>query len=268
MLKLGSVALGKGPVIALTVTDRETSREIVQAKRHGARLLEIRIDGFRSLDAVSVAKKVRGYRRFKLPLIATVRSAKEGGRRELPDSKRFELFKKILPDVHAVDLELASVRLRKVLVPKARRLGKRVILSYHNFKSVPSDRKLLSLVQKAKRGGADIVKLAVTPKRSPEVVRFLLFAKRERDQRLIAIAMGEKGKVSRILAPWFGSLLTYSFVGRPLAPGQIPIERYRFRRGHVSTAFPKFISGFPLTPSFSPRRGRGEGEGVKTGDEV
>ena len=215
----------KAPTIALTLTDLETPGEVHRAKRLGVGALEFRIDRFKNLHEDWVLSKIRSFRRLGLPLIATIRSRKEGGGRSLPDSKRLEIFKKILPLVNVIDLELSSTRLRKALLPLARRRKKRVILSYHNFRSTPSDAALGRLIQKGKKGKADLVKIAVTPKRKEELARFLLFTHRNRDQHLIAVAMGRHGTPSRVLAPLFGSLLTFSFLDRPQAPGQIPLRR-------------------------------------------
>ena len=173
-----------------------------------------------------------------MPLIATIRSRREGGGRSIPDSERLELFKNILPLVDAIDLELNSNRLRKVLAPLARRRSKRVILSYHNFRSTPPDSTLLKLVEKVRRGGADLIKIALTPKGKRDVARLLLFTYRNRDKNLITIAMGRRGVPSRILAPLFGSLLTYSFVGRSQAPGQLSIDELS---KEIQAYFPRLV---------------------------
>lgn len=215
----------KVPTIALAITDSETPQAVHRAKRLGVGALEFRIDRFKSLDPNWVLPRIRSFKGLGLPLIATIRNRKEGGGRSISDSKRLEIFKKVLPWVDAIDLELSSTRLRKTLLPLARRRKKGVILSYHNFRSTPSDRVLLRILQKGKKGKADFVKIAVTPKRKGDLVRFLLFTHRNRKQHLIAIAMGRQGVPSRILAPLFGSLLTYSFLRHPQAPGQIPLGR-------------------------------------------
>lgn len=214
--------------IAVTLTDAEPLPKIRKALRlQGGGtpplLLEIRIDRFRRLDEKTILQRIQSLRKFKLPLIATIRSRKEGGGRAISDSDRLRLFKKILPSVDAVDLELKSARLVKALAVLVHRRGKRVILSYHNFKSTPPERVLKELLQKGKRQGADLVKLAVTPKREEDLGRFLLFTHRNRDRNLIAIAMGKHGVPSRVLAPLFGSRLTYSFLGRAQAPGQLSL---------------------------------------------
>ena len=189
-------------------------------------LLEIRVDRFRSLAAGYVLQKIRHLKRSGLPIIATVRSPEEGGARALSDSRRLELFKSILPVVDAIDLELGSAALRKNLVPLAHRLGKRVILSQHNFSRTPSENEMVRLIRKSRQGGADIVKLAVTPKTSADLARLFLLTRRHRKENLISVAMGKLGAPSRVLGFLFGSLLTYSFISpKPQAPGQLSFDR-------------------------------------------
>lgn len=235
MVKIGRAILGKGPAVAITLTDSDSLRSIEKAKqivraRHAAPLLlEIRIDRFRRIDEDRILQKIRSFKKVGLPLIATIRSKKEGGGRFLSDSRRIELFRRVLPWVHAVDLELSSERLCRALIPLTRRRGRRVILSYHNFGFTPSDSKLVNLILRAKRRGADIVKIAVTPAKNSDVGRLLLLTERYRDKNLITIAMGRRGQSSRILSPLFGSLVTYSCIGKPQAPGQLPIHRLSLR---------------------------------------
>lgn len=226
-VRIGNVLLGKSPVIVLTVADREAPAQIRKAGRLDARVLELRIDRLRKISPDAVLKRIRLLRKLGRPLIATIRSSREGGGRLISDPQRLELFKKILPEVQAIDLELSSPWLVKALVPTARRKGKQVLLSYHNFKSTPSDSVLLQLVRKAKHEKADLVKLAVTPKKPGDIARLLLFTQRHRKANLVTIAMGKRGAVSRVLAPLFGSLLAYTYAGagRPQAPGQLPLRR-------------------------------------------
>ncbi len=224
MVKIGNVSLEK-PALVLTVAGSESPSSIQKAKRLDAQILELRIDRFKFRSEEELVRKIRSLKRLGLPLIATIRSRKEGGGRSIPDKRRAELFQKILPWVDAIDLELNSPRLLK-LIPGARRRGKRVILSYHNFQKTPLDRHLSGLLRKARRLGADLVKIAVTPKKKKDVERLLLFTLENKEKPLVSIAMGSLGQASRILAPLFGSRLSYTFTGRSQAPGQIPIERF------------------------------------------
>ena len=228
MIKIGNALLGKTPAVAVTVTDFIPAAEIRKAKQKAGvcLLLEIRIDRFRRLEENYIVSKIHSFKKLRLPLIATIRSAQEGGARKLSDSIRLKIFRRVLPLVNALDIELASTRLRKNLVPLARRLKKKTILSYHHFASTPSERAMIHLIQRAKRAGADIVKMAVTPKSKSDLARLLLVANQYRDKNLIMIAMGRLGTPSRVLAPLLGSLLTYTFAGKkPQAPGQLSLRR-------------------------------------------
>ena len=224
MIKIGNVSLEK-PALVLTVTDSESPSAIQKAKRLGAQILELRIDRFKFRSEEELIRKIRALKKLRIPLIATLRSRKEGGARSIPEARRIQLFKKVLPWTDAIDLELSSKRLLK-LIPHARRRGNRVILSYHNFHSTPPDRTLEGLLRKARRQGADLVKIAVTPQKKEDVGRLLLFTSQHREKSLVSIAMGRFGKPSRILAPLFGSRLGYTFIGRSQAPGQIPIRQF------------------------------------------
>lgn len=238
LIKIGKIPLRKSPAIVVTLTDTESLRSVRNAKRNGARILEVRIDRFRRLDLPSILQRIQSLRKTGMPLIATLRSRKEGGRavpagggkRNLSDSQRIRIFQKVLPYVNAVDLELSSPRLIRSLIPLARRKKKCTILSYHNFKSAPPDRALRSLIRKGRRSGGQIVKIAVTPRKRGDVARLLRFTQRHRKQNLVMIAMGPLGAFSRVLAPRFGSLLTYSFIGRPQAPGQLSLKQLKAGR--------------------------------------
>ena len=228
MIKIGNALLGKTPAVAVTVTDLVPTAEIRRAKQKKgvSLLLEIRIDRFRRLEENYIVSKVRSFKKLGLPLIATIRSTQEGGARKLSDSSRLKIFRRVLPFVNAVDIEFASFQLRKNLVPLVHRLKKKTIFSYHHFASTPSERAMIHLIQRAKRAGADIVKMAVTPKSKNDLARLLLVTNQYRDKNLIMIAMGRLGTPSRVLAPLFGSLLTYTFVGKkPQAPGQLSLHR-------------------------------------------
>ncbi len=79
-----------------------------------------------------------------------------------------------------------------------------------------------------KRVGADIVKIAVLVKRwSDNVILFELTKRVSKSGgKIIAIGMGEKGKISRIGCPLLGSFLTYAALDArsKTAPGQLLLK--------------------------------------------
>lgn len=84
----------------------------------------------------------------------------------------------------------------------------RLIVSYHNHEYTPPLKELRSVVQTIKMHNADIgkvVTMAHTEQDNITLLRLLT----ETQFPLIAFCMGEKGRLSRIMAPHFGSLISY-----------------------------------------------------------
>jgi 3-dehydroquinate dehydratase-1 len=79
------------------------------------------------------------------------------------------------------------------------------------------------MVKEAKAAGATIVKLATTARSRGDVTRLLRFTENA-NVPMVAIAMGPVGTISRVVAPLFGSLFTYAFIGEEVAPGQMSLD--------------------------------------------
>jgi 3-dehydroquinate dehydratase-1 len=56
-----------------------------------------------------------------------------------------------------------------------------------------------------------------------DVTRLMRFTE-DHAEPLVTIAMGDMGKVSRVVAPLFGSLFTYGYISHSAAPGQLSLE--------------------------------------------
>ncbi len=223
-MRFGRLTLGVKPRIAAVITGGLSSSLLRKAKRDGADLLELRVDTFRRLALEGLKKDVMQARATGLPLLLTVRSATEGGSKGLDDQRRLLLYRELTPLVDAVDVELASTIARDV-VGVAKKKGKKVVLSYHDFGSTPDDRRLRSLVGRARRLGADVVKIATTVKDRDDLKRLTALLLKE--EGLIVIGMGKRGLVSRVFFPYLGSLLTYATVSAKTAPGQPEVKELR-----------------------------------------
>ncbi len=159
------------------------------------------------------------------PTIFTVRSKHEGGGFQGSESKRLSLFKKMMPHISAVDIELSSETILGDVIESAHDDKKKVIVSYHHFDNTPSLIELNKILKRAKTAGADIVKIATLAKDVRDVRRLAQFtvanADLNTDPSIVTIAMGEIGALSRLFFPALGSLLTYTSYGDKTAPGQI-----------------------------------------------
>jgi 3-dehydroquinate dehydratase-1 len=84
--------------------------------------------------------------------------------------------------------------------------------------------------------GADVVKIAVTPQSTADVLTLLGATARAAetlDVPVIGIAMGELGRVSRLCGGEFGSAATFATVGEGSAPGQMTAEQVAVVRSYL-----------------------------------
>lgn len=100
-----------------------------------------------------------------------------------------------------------------------------VIISYHNHSLTPELEELEEIVRNCYRYGADLAKIATRVNVNRDNSKILSLYKDP--GRLVAIGMGELGKISRIVAPFLGAEFTYASLNdeQVTAPGQINHER-------------------------------------------
>lgn len=239
LICVGNIVLGDGtvhicvPVVASDI--EEIERQCSLMKHLPCELVEIRMDFFTSLeeaDLREVFHRIRDILSDKV-LLATFRSLEEGGNKPLFD-EAYERLYTVLIEHHLcdmIDLEASRpLHLTDALQKKAEKQGIHTILSSHDFQgTAPREVLIARLLQMAERK-ADIVKLAVMP-HTEEDVFCLMDAVRcihaKISQPVIAMAMGDIGRRSRIEAASFGSCVTFACAEKTSAPGQIPCAEMR-----------------------------------------
>jgi 3-dehydroquinate dehydratase-1 len=224
----------KAAIVAVILQDPLESSK--KAAYMGADILEIRLDllGIRDKDiAVETIRSIK--LETGLPVIITNRSHTEGGKWEGKEVERTGLLADLLAfenGADAVDIELSTEREeRDRVVEAAKSHGKAVIISSHDFSKTPSFQEMKSTLEGAFIAGADIAKLAVMPHSMRNVLDLLKLTldAKEEGRAVCTIAMGELGKHTRAVAPFYGSILTYASVGgtTSAAPGQLPVDKLR-----------------------------------------
>lgn len=123
-----------------------------------------------------------------------------------------------------VDLEIECDSLwRMPIVEYAHSLGRKVILSYHNYEFTPSGTELRAIVESIFDAGADVAKIAcmaLSPLDSATILS--LYA---HYTNLVAIGMGAEGRMSRVAAPFLGAPFTFAAVkGSATALGQLAAD--------------------------------------------
>jgi len=235
MIRIGPLDLEEKAAIVAVILEKplETSKK---AAEMGADILEIRLDllGIRDLEiAAETITKIKS--ETGLPVILTNRSSAEGGKWEGKETERIRLLKDLLslkdgPD--AVDIELSAGReARDRAVKAAKACGKTIIISSHDFLKTPAFQEMKTIFEEAFLAGADIAKLAVMPHSMRDVLDLLRAAldATEAGGAVCAIAMGKLGKHTRVIAPFYGSVLTYAAVEGTVsaAPGQFQVDEVK-----------------------------------------
>ena len=159
------------------------------------------------------------------PIIATNRLKTEGGMFQGSERERIELLLQAAPFADFVDIELLAEQRDEFLA----RVNKPVIVSYHDFLGMPDEDEMPTILENMKKTGAIYAKIAVTPKNLRDNLRILEFLL-DTDLPLCMIAMGNIGRHLRAVAPLYGSVLTYGFVAKSTAPGQMSLAELRLAK--------------------------------------
>ena len=233
MLKIGKTELGRITRVAISISDREDNKSI---PRGLIDILEIRVDQFKKIEPAYIKNVINVRREIGVPLILTVRSKNEGGQRDVPNQLKLNIFKENIPLVDAVDIELKSPILPEV-VKAARKNKKKVIVSWHNLKTTPNDKILKDILNKAKRSGADIVKIAAKANKKEDLNRLMKFTMENKSRNIVTISLGDIGSISRLVFPGLGSLITYAYINKPSGSGQRPLGELC---EHLRTYYPRY----------------------------
>ncbi len=203
-------------MICISISDKNPDRCLSMLAK--AEMAEIRLD-LTGFDEDGI-KKVFAYPK---PLIATLRPG------DYDDNERIAKLKlAVEAGAQYVDIEVESEPgYREELVNFAKKHQCKVIISYHNFDFTPLREDLEKIVATCIDYNADIVKVATMVKNDQEAAA--LFSLYDTLTNILAIGMGEKGKITRIMAPFLGAPFTFAAPddGGNTAPGQLTYSRMK-----------------------------------------
>jgi 3-dehydroquinate dehydratase-1 len=168
-------------------------------------------------------------KQLKKPWIATNRTVDEGGKWEGNEARRIErLLQAIELGASMVDVEFRTKNLTNI-VPLVKKRVK-CILSFHDIEKTPSLEELRAIVARQSKAGADICKIVTTAKEFEDNLAALQliseFTTENKENKMVAFAMGQMGQISRLLGPLVGAEFTYGSIarGKESAPGQMTVR--------------------------------------------
>lgn len=209
----------KKPRICAVIVGRDL--EAIKGIEQFADLFEVRIDligdGWQEL-----AKQI------KKPWIACNRCATEGGKWKGDEAGRIEeLLKATELGAGIVDIELRTRNLGEIM--KLLKKRAKCLLSFHELEKTPPIDEMREIVQRELEAGADICKMVTTAQGFEDNRTVLQLIREFPKTKMVSLAMGPLGFVSRLLCPLVGGYFTYASIekGRESAAGQITVKGLR-----------------------------------------
>lgn len=209
----------------ISKTIDEALQKIDEAEKYNPKFIEVRLDcikEYRRLFEIKASTRI--------PLIATNRSIDCGGAFKGSEEERVRvLLEAAKSGFEYLDIELETSNLRG-LVGEFRQMGVKPIISFHDFRETPSIETLNHVLEDQIENKAEICKIVTTAKTMEDNLTLMVFlSQAARKVKAVCFAMGSLGKISRFLAPLFGSFFTIASLkkGEETAPGQLTIQELK-----------------------------------------
>lgn len=158
-----------------------------------------------------------------VPLIAADRSRRNEGDRQTM------LLKAANTGFQYVDIDLSSPKLQ-TFISQVKLIGAKCVVSFHDHSKTPSIPELNRILERQVSSGADVCKIVTTARWVEDNLTLLQFIQAAQVRKKpVCFAMGELGKMSRLLSPVFGSFFTFASLerGSETATGQMTVQEIR-----------------------------------------
>ena len=172
-------------------------------------------------DALEIIKKDMNR------IVCTLRPKTEGGKFPGSEKERIAILKLISEYTpFYLDVEFNTLRKNASLVKYLKTTKTKLLVSWHDFKKTPNSAELKKKMNQISKFSSNI-KIVSTAKSTDDSTRMLELYSKKGKNNLISFAMGDFGRISRILCLYLGSPYTYVSLGKAVAPGQFSIDEVK-----------------------------------------
>ena len=160
--------------------------------------------------------------------ICTIRPTTEGGKFQGSEKERISIIKLVSEfEPYLLDIEYNTLRKNQALQRYLESTGTNILVSWHDFVKTPNENMLGTMLQRMSKFSKNI-KIVTTAKTIGDTIRVLaLYKNHAKKNNLICFAMGDYGRMSRILCTKLGSPYTYVSLDKPVAPGQFSLKEMK-----------------------------------------
>jgi 3-dehydroquinate dehydratase-1 len=212
-------------VSILPKTADEALKLIDQAEEATTDLIEVRLDWLKSINGLADLAS-----HGKTPKIATNRLTNCRGKFTGTETEQKQiLLNAAKSGFEYVDIELSASNLRE-FTTEISEYGAKLIVSFHDFAHSLELAELNTVLEKEIACGADVCKIVTTARRIEDNLTLLNFTSVAcKRANVVCFAMGDLGKVSRLLSPLFGCVFTFAALerGSETAPGQMTVQEMK-----------------------------------------
>jgi len=157
-------------------------------------------------------------------VVCTLRPKTEGGKFTGNEKERIAILKLIAEYTpFLLDVEFNTLKKNTQLRKYLKSTKTKLLVSWHDFKKTPNSTQLKSKINQMSKFSSN-VKIVSTAKTTNDSTRMLELYSKKGKMSLISFAMGDFGRVSRILCLYLGSPYTYVSLGKAVAPGQFSVD--------------------------------------------
>ncbi|RJQ24993.1 type I 3-dehydroquinate dehydratase [Candidatus Parcubacteria bacterium] len=209
--------------VSITETTPRRLKETLYDALKKSEYAEIRFDFLRPETVPEALQLVKKHLRR---CVCTLRPKAEGGRFQGNEAERASILKLIAEyNPYLIDIEYSTLSKNKELLNYVRKTGTPILVSWHDFRKTPPFSRLAEKLQQMKKISKHVK--IVTTASSVVDTTTVLSLYRKQNSNLVAFAMGDFGRISRILCLYLGSPYTYVSLGRPVAPGQFSLDEVK-----------------------------------------
>jgi|TARA_B100000809_G_scaffold155947_1_gene153293 3-dehydroquinate dehydratase-1 len=160
-------------------------------------------------------------------IVCTLRPKTEGGKFSGNEKERIAILKLIAEyNPFLLDVEFNTLKRNSSLVRYLKSTKTKLLVSWHDFKKTPSSAELKKKMNQMTKFSFN-VKIVSTAKSTNDSSRMLELYSKKGKNNLISFAMGDLGRISRILCLYLGSPYTYVSLGNAVAPGQFSVDEVK-----------------------------------------
>ncbi len=185
---------------------------------------EVRFDFLKSEqvpEAIEIIKK------DLKKIVCTLRPKTEGGKFSGNEKERVNILKLIAEyNPFLLDVEFNTIKRNSSLRKYLKSTKTNLLVSWHDFKKTPSSIELKKKMKQMSKFSSN-VKIVCTAKSTDDSNRMLELYSKKGKNSLISFAMGDFGRISRILCLYLGSPYTYVSLGKAIAPGQFSVDEVK-----------------------------------------